>query len=118
MTEEGGRTIGGGQQRDGRASSFALRLLSARPRGKRGLWGPRSGDAKAGGKRGANSGTGALMARIAEAAEATIAGDQVDQIAMLAGGGIGLMCNCNIRPNMLRRRLCCASAIGRFPPDD
>jgi hypothetical protein len=31
------------------------------------------------------------MARLAEAAEATIAGDEVDEIAMLAAGGIGPM---------------------------
>jgi hypothetical protein len=34
------------------------------------------------------------MARLAEAAEATIAGDEIDEIAILAGGGIRLMLNC------------------------
>jgi hypothetical protein len=34
------------------------------------------------------------MACLAGAAEATIAGDEVDEIPMLAGRGIGLMFNC------------------------
>ncbi len=34
-----------------------------------------------------------LIEDIAQASEAAVDGDQVEQIAMLAGGGIGLMCS-------------------------
>jgi hypothetical protein len=34
-----------------------------------------------------------LMARVVEAREVTIKGDEVDEIAMLGGLGIGLMCS-------------------------
>ena len=35
-----------------------------------------------------------LVHGIAECAEATIEPDEVEQVAVLAGGGVGLMCSC------------------------